>query len=124
LGGRDILLASFVIFFIAYLGFARTRSVVAIAVLFVFYGLFQGIFRSVGKALASDFVPELLRASAVGWYSAVVGLLGLVASVVAGLLWDRVSHAVVFYYGAISAIAGSVGLLFIPGKRNRSSLDA
>ena len=50
-------------------------------------GLFQGIFRSVGKALASDFVPELLRASAVGWYSAVVGLLELVASVVAGLLW-------------------------------------
>src|SRR2546425_13362657 len=44
-GRRNILLASFVIFFVAYLGFARTRSVVAIAVLFVFYGLFQGIFR-------------------------------------------------------------------------------
>lgn len=116
-GRRNILLASFVIFFVAFFGFARTRSVLAIAGLFIFYGLFQGIFRSVGKALASDFVPELLRASAVGWYSTVVGLLGLVASVVAGLLWDRVSHAAVFYYGAISAIAGSVGLLFIPGKR-------
>ncbi len=55
----------------------------------------EGIFRSVGKALASDFVPELLRASAVGWYSAIVGLLGLVASVVAGLLWDHISHAAV-----------------------------
>ena len=123
-GRRNILLASFVIFFVAYLGFARARSVAAIAVLFVFYGLFQGIFRSVGKALASDFVPEPLRASAVGWYSAVVGLLGLVASVVAGLLWDHVSHAAVFYYGAIFAIAGSVGLLFIPGKRNRSPVHA
>ena len=121
-GRRNILLASFVIFFVAYLGFARTRSVVAIAVLFLFYGLFQGIFRSVGKALASDFVPELLRASAVGSYSAVVGLLELVASVVAGLLWDGVSHAAVFYYGAIFAVAGSVGLLFIPGKRNRSAV--
>jgi MFS family permease len=123
-GRRNILLVSFVIFVIAYLGFARTRSVVAIAVLFVFYGLFQGIFRSVGKALASDFVPEHLRASAVGWYSTVVGLLGLVASVVAGLLWDRVSHAAVFYYGAIFAVAGSVGLLSIPGKRDRSAVDA
>src|SRR5579864_7772251 len=118
-GRRNILLASFVIFSVAYLGFARTRSVVAIGVLFAFYGLFQGIFRSVGKALASDFVPELLRASAVGWYSTVVGLLGLVASVGAGLLWDHVSHAAVFYYCAIFAIAGSIGLLFIPGKRNR-----
>ncbi len=57
-GRRNILLASFVIFFVAYLGFARTRSVVTIAVLFLVYGLFQGIFRSVGKALASDFLPE------------------------------------------------------------------
>ena len=122
-GRRNILLASFVIFFIAYLGFARTRSVIAIAVLFVFYGLFQGMFRSVGKALASDFVPEHLRASAVGWYSAVVGLLGLVASIIAGLLWDHISHAAVFYYGSIFAIAGSVGLLFIPAKGNWSGVD-
>ncbi len=119
-GRRNILLLSFVIFFVAYLGFARTRSVVAIAILFIFYGLFQGIFRSVGKAFASDFVPEHLRASGVGWYSTTVGLLGLVASVVAGLLWDRVGHAAVFYYGAASAIAGSLGLLgLIPGERNR-----
>jgi MFS family permease len=115
-GRRNILLASFVIFFVAYLGFARTRSVIVAGLLFAFYGLFQGIFRSVGKALASDFVPEALRASAVGWYSTVVGLLGLIASVVAGLLWDRVGHAAVFYYGAISAVAGSLGLLFLPGK--------
>jgi MFS family permease len=120
MGRTNILLASCVIFFVAYLGFARTVSVVGIAVLFVYYGLLQGIFRSVGKALASDFAPELLRASAVGWYSAVVGLLELVASVVAGLLWDHISHAAVFYYAAIFAIAGSVGLLFAPGKRNRS----
>jgi MFS family permease len=122
-GRRNILLASFVIFFVAYLGFARTRRVVAIAVLFVFYGLFQGIFRSVGKALASDFVPELLRASAVGWYSAVVGVLELVASVVAGWLWDHVSHGAVFYYGAIFAVAGSVGLLFIPATWKHPAVD-
>jgi hypothetical protein len=36
--------ASFVIFFIAYPGFARTRGVIAIAVLFVFYGLFKEYF--------------------------------------------------------------------------------
>ncbi len=54
-GRRNILLASFVIFFVAYLGFARARSVAAIAVLFVFYGLFQGIFRSVGKSTCFRF---------------------------------------------------------------------
>ena len=119
-GRRRVLLLSFIIFFIAYLGFARAKSVALIATLFVFYGLFQGIFRSVGKAFASDFVPERLRASGVGWYSTTVGLLGLVANIVAGLLWDRIGHAAVFYYGATFAIVGSIGLLgLVPGGQNK-----
>lgn len=116
-GRKNVLLASFLVFLIAYLGFALTQNILLIGGLFIFYGLYQGIFRAVGKALASDFVPEHLRASGVGWYSTTVGLLQLVASVVAGLLWDQVSHAAVFYYGAAFALAGSVGLLLlIPRK--------
>jgi MFS family permease len=116
-GRRTVLLMSFLVFFVSYLGFAHAKSIVLIAILFVFYGLFQGIFRSVGKAFAADFVPEHLRASGVGWYSATVGLLGLVANIVAGFLWDRISHAAVFYYGAAFAVVGSVGLLvLIPGR--------
>jgi MFS family permease len=79
--------------------------------------LYQGVFRAVGKAFASDFVPEQLRASGVGWYSTTVGLLQLVASVVAGLLWDRVGHTAVFYYGAIFGLAGSIGLIVLIPKR-------
>ncbi|HEY1679187.1 MAG TPA: MFS transporter [Candidatus Sulfotelmatobacter sp.] len=123
-GRRNILLAAFIIFFVTYLGFGRARSVATIAVLFMFYGLFQGIFRSVGKALASDFVPEPLRASAIGWYSAIVGLLALVASVIAGWLWDHVGHTAVFYYGAIFAIAGCAGLLRIPARHRRTAFDS
>ena len=119
-GRKGVLLLSFIIFFIAYLGFARTKNVVLIAILFFFYGLFQGIFRSVGKAFASDFVPEHLRASGVGWYSTTVGLVGLVANIVAGLLWDRVGHAAVFYYGVVFAIVGIIGLLvLIPEEQNK-----
>src|SRR5207253_1255816 len=81
----------------------------------------SGIFRSVGKAFASDFVPENLRASGVGWYSSTVGLLELVASVVAGPLWDRVGHAAVFYYGAIFGLAGSIGLIVLTPKRDHPS---
>ena len=121
-GRKNVLLASFIIFLISYLGFALTQNVSLIAGLFVFYGLYQGIFRSVGKAFASDFVPEHLRASGIGWYSTTVGLLQLVASVVAGLLWDQIGHAAVFYYGLVFAFVGSIGmLLLIPGKRHRPS---
>ena len=126
-GRKNILLASFVIFLIAYLGFALTQNIVLIAALFVFYGLYQGIFRAVGKAFAADFVPERLRASGVGWYSTTVGLLQLVASVVAGLLWDRIGHAAVFYYGAVFAVVGGIALsVLVPvddGTRKSSRMS-
>ena len=93
--------------------------------LFAGYGLYQGIFRSVGKALATDFVPDRLRASGVGWYNATLGLLGLVASVVAGLLWDHVSHMSVFLYGAAFALGGSIALLaLVPPEQIRSPTAA
>jgi MFS family permease len=119
-GRRNILLMAFLIFFISYVGFAFAHSIALIAALFGGYGLYQGIFRSVGKAFAADFVPEVLRASGIGWYNTTVGLLGLVASVVAGLLWDHVSHAAVFVYGAVFAVIGSVALLILlPAQQSR-----
>jgi len=116
-GRRNVLLLSFLIFLATYLGFALTQNVVVIAVLFVSYGLYQGIFRAVGKALASDFVPEHLQASGIGWYNTAVGLAGLVASIVAGLLWDHIGHSAVFLYGAAFAAVGCIALpVFIPAR--------
>jgi MFS family permease len=106
-------LVSYAIFLATYLGFALTRNVAFIAALFILYGLYQGIFRSVGKALASDYVPEQLRASGIGWYNTTVGLVGLVASLVAGLLWDQVGHATVFLFGAGFALVGGIALLIL-----------
>ena len=121
-GRRNVLLVSFGIFLVGYLGFAVTQNVVLIAGLFAFYGLFQGIFRAVGKAFAADFVPEHLRASSIGWYSTTVGVLQLVSSLVAGMLWDRVSHLAVFYYGAAFALMGIIGLLsVIPARHDPHS---
>lgn len=122
-GRRNIIVLALVIFLIAYAGFALSRSIALIAVLFVFYGLYQGIFRSVGKALASDYVPERLRASGIGWYNMMVGLCGLVASLAAGWLWDHVGHAAVFLFGAGFAVIGGVALLaLVPaGLKKRES---
>jgi len=121
-GRRNVLLASLVVFFVAYLGFALTTSILMIAVLFVFYGLYQGIFRAVGKTFASDFVPAPLRASGIGWFSATFGMVQLVASLIAGALWDRVNHAAVFYFGAACALAGGASLwLLIPESSIRGT---
>jgi MFS family permease len=119
-GRRNILLAAIAVFFAAYLGFALTRNVLLIGALFVLYGLYQGAFRAVGKALASDLVPRHLRASGVGWYSTTVGLWQLVASVIAGSLWDRIGHAAVFYFGALFAAVGIIALLALVPRDPRA----
>jgi MFS family permease len=119
-GRRNILIAAIAVFFVAYLGFALTRNVLLIAALFVLYGLYQGAFRAVGKALASDLVPRQLRASGVGWYSTTVGLWQLVASVAAGSLWDRIGHAAVFYFGALFAAVGIIALLALVPRDPRA----
>ncbi|HTS80989.1 MAG TPA: MFS transporter [Myxococcaceae bacterium] len=121
-GRRNVLLGGLAVFSLAYLGFAVTSTFVVIASLFVLYGLYQGIFRAVGRAFASDFVPEQLRASGVGWYNTTVGLLQLVASLVAGILWDRVGHAAVFFYGAAFGLVGMLALVaMIPNTRRLGS---
>lgn len=108
---------SFIVFGAAYLGFALLHNPVAIAVLFLFYGMYQGVFRAVGKAFAADFVPESLRAGGVGWYSTTVGLFQLLASLIAGLLWDKIGHVAVFYYGVVfSALGSAVLVLLVPKK--------
>ncbi len=109
-GRRNILVLAFIIFGLTYFFFALAHNVVALASLFILYGVYHGTFRAVGKAFATDFVPERLRATAVGWFNTTVGLSGLIASIVAGLLWDHVGHSAVFVYGAVFALTGSIGL--------------
>ena len=113
LGARNLLVVAYAIFAIAYLGFALGANLVLIAVLFILYGAYQGIFRTAGKALASDLVPAALRAGGIGWYNATVGLTGLIASTAAGLLWDDVGHGALFLLGAAFAVLGAVALLVL-----------
>ena len=119
-GRKPVLLISFMIFFISYAGFAFSSNIFLIGFLFIAYGLFQGIFRATGKSFASDFVPQQLRASGIGWYSAVVGFSGLGASIIAGQLWDKINHTSVFIYGAILSVVGMISLvILVPGKLNK-----
>jgi MFS family permease len=119
LGRRNLLVVGQLVFALCYLGFGLSRDVAVVCSMFALYGLFQGIFRAVGKALAADFAPPRLRASAVGWYSATVGLAQLIASLVAGLIWDRVAHGAVFLAGAGFATLGVIALLLLVPQRAR-----
>jgi len=119
-GRRIILLGSCVVFLAAYAGFALADSLTTIVLLFLLYGVYQGSFRSVGRAFASDLAPEQLRASGIGWFSATVGLCQLIASLLAGLLWDHFGHAAPFILGVGSAAAGIVAITVLLWHENQA----
>lgn len=113
LGRKKILLFSFVVFLVSLLGFSVARNIFVFAFLFALYGVYQGIFRAVGNAFASDFVPDEHEATAIGWFNATVGLSSLVASVMAGFAYDKIGHPAVFLIASIFVALGSVMLLIL-----------
>lgn len=110
-GRKNILLLSFLIFFVTYIGFAYGTNLIFLGVLFILYGAHQGIFRAVGKAYVTDFVAPPLRASGIGWYSTTVGITSLVASIIGGQLWVHINPQALFLYGGFFSLLGSAALL-------------
>jgi MFS family permease len=116
---RALVAVAWTIYAVAYAGFALAGSAASVGLLWVLYGTYYGVNEAVGRALVADLAPTDLRATGYGVVNAVVGLLVLPASIVAGLLWDRVAPGAPFWFGAACAVA-ALGLLVVgvrPGRR-------
>lgn len=110
-GRKRVILLGFVLFAILYYGFAVVGTPATIWVLFAFYGLFMGLTEGIQKAYLATIIPADFKATAFGVYTTAVGLATFPASLIGGWLWDHVSPAATFYFGA--ATAGVSAVLFI-----------
>lgn len=110
-GKKRIILLGFVLFAGLYYGFAVAENVAAIWALFGLYGLFMGLTEGIQKAFLATIIPPDFKATAFGVYAAAVGLAMFPASLIAGWLWDHVSPAATFYFGAATAALSA--LLFM-----------
>ncbi len=75
------------------------------------WGVHMGITQGLLARMVADTAPADLRGTAYGFFNLMSGLAMLLASVVAGLLWDRLGAAFTFYAGAAFCVATVVGLL-------------
>ena len=107
-GKKRVILLGFILFAVLYYGFAIAKDVTAIWVLFCVYGLFMGLTEGVQKAFLATLIPPDFKATAFGVYNTAVGLAMFPASLIGGWLWDKVSPASTFYYGAITASLSAV----------------
>jgi len=86
---------------------------------FILYGVYMGIADGNGRALLGEFSSGERRGTAYGAYHMVVGLAALPASVIAGVLYDRVSHAAPFWVGAGAAVLAAILMLALVPETNR-----
>lgn len=116
LGKRSVIAAGWLVYAAVYAGFAVATSMPAIVSLFLVYGLYFGLTEGVEKALVADLAPAARRGFAFGVYNALVGVGALAASVVFGLMWERVSPAAAFWLGATLALTAALllGLVVRP----------
>jgi MFS family permease len=75
------------------------------------WGVHMGITQGLLARMVADNAPDDLRGTAYGFFNLMSGLAMLLASVVAGLLWDRFGASFTFYAGAAFCVATLVGML-------------
>jgi MFS family permease len=120
LGRWRVIALGWSIYALVYAGFALTVAD-GVWPLLALYGVYMALTDGVGKALVADHAPPDKRGTAIGVYSMLSGLATLLASLVAGLLWDRLGPPATF---ALGAAAAALATLLIPVLRPRSSPPA
>lgn len=117
-GRRKVALLGFALFAVAYAWMAVADSQASAWGVFVVYGVYMAIADGNGRALLAEFAADDRRGTAFGAYHMVVGLAALPASIIAGVLYDRVSPAAPFWVGAAAAVlAGMLMVALVPEPR-------
>lgn len=109
-GRRPLIVAGWVVYAAVYLMFGYATEEWHAWALFLVYGLYFGLTEGVEKAMVADLVPPSRRGTAFGWYNFAIGLGALPASLLFGVVWDRVSPRAAFAMGATLALISSAAL--------------
>ncbi len=78
------------------------------------WGIHMGITQGLLARMVADVSPADLRGTAYGFFNLMSGLAMLVASVLAGLLWDKLGAAFTFYAGAGFCVVAGMALVMRP----------
>ena len=114
IGRAPTVIAGWAIYAAVYFGFAFATARWHIWALFAAYGIFFALTEGAERALVADFVSASRRGTAFGWYYLTVGVATLPASVLFGVVWDRLGAHSAFIMGALLAAVAAIGIAVLP----------
>ena len=105
-----------VVLIIADISLGYSSGLVGVGIGVALWGLHMGITQGLLSTFIADAAPVELRGTAFGVFNLFTGGATLLASVIAGMLWDSGGYRATFLAGAVFAAVALVGLSII---RNR-----
>jgi len=112
-GRKSIMYLAFILWAGVCLGLIVSNSAAVVIAVFFLYGLHKAALETVQKTFTSELCPGGFRATGLGVFQMAIGLCALPASLIAGLLWEKISMQAPFYFSAALALAASFLLLFV-----------
>jgi MFS family permease len=111
-----LLAAGLAVLILSDLVLAQAQGLAAVVVGVVLWGLHMGMTQGLLATMVAGTAPAHLRGTAFGFFNLVSGIAMLIASVLAGLLWDQLGAAVTFYAGAAFSILALALLMLRRGS--------
>jgi len=118
IGRYRLLMLGFALLIVADVILAVNGSVAVVMLGVALWGLHMGLTQGLLSAMIADTAPAELRGTAFGVFNLVGGVALLVASVVAGALWEIAGPEGTFLTGAAFTV---VALLVLPWARRKSA---
>jgi len=117
---RTLLGAGLVVLILSDLVLAQAPGLAMVAVGVALWGLHLGMTQGLLATMVAGAAPAHLRGTAFGFFNLASGIAMLIASVLAGLLWDQLGAATTFYAGAIFSLLAFMMLVLHRPRPSRS----
>lgn len=117
IGRKKVIVTGWIVYALVYAGFGMANQHWHAWALFAVYGIYFGLTEGVEKALVADFAPTHLRGSAFGLYHMTIGIGAFPASLLFGLVWQRLGSTAAFAMGAGLALLASVMLSLLTVRK-------
>lgn len=120
MGRGKLITLGFLLYSLVYFLFGSLNDIRIYVGLFILYGVYSALTDTCQKSLVSDLMAKEMKGTGFGLYHAVLGIMLLPASIIAGYLYDHVSAGSPFYFGSMmSFIAAVLMVIFLYVNRKK-----
>lgn len=106
IGRTGVIMAGYLFLLLGYVVLAYSENSIVLFVAFLLIGVFSALTDGVQRSYLSNFIDEKYKATAYGYYNAVVGFGGLISGVVGGYLWQHMGDTFALFVACGVVIFG------------------